>query len=91
MQVKIKKLHPKSTKFVSSNYFTQYKVNECIKYSKLIISKNIEILKSKILVDNKVPRKKIEPSRSSICILGTILGFMLGVLIVLVHSYFKKD
>ena len=38
-----------------------------------------------------VPRKKIEPSRTSICILGTLLGFMLGVLIVLVRGYFKED
>ena len=38
-----------------------------------------------------VARKKIEPSRTSICILGTLLGFMLGVLIVLVRSYFKED
>ena len=38
-----------------------------------------------------VPREKIEPTRSSICILGTIFGFMLGVLIVLVRSYFKED
>ena len=38
-----------------------------------------------------VPREKIEPIRSSICILGAILGFMLGVLIVLVRSYFKED
>tara|TARA_B100000575_G_C23136234_1_gene660150 strand:+ start:1019 stop:1924 length:906 start_codon:yes stop_codon:yes gene_type:complete len=38
-----------------------------------------------------VPRKKIEPSRSSISMLGSIFGFMLGVLIVLVRSYFKKD
>ena len=38
-----------------------------------------------------VARKKIEPSRSSICILGALFGFMLGVLIVLVHSYFKEN
>jgi len=38
-----------------------------------------------------VPREKIEPTRSSICILGTIFGFMLGVLIVLVRGYFKED
>ena len=38
-----------------------------------------------------VPKEKIEPTRSSICILGTIFGFMLGVLIVLVRSYFKED
>ena len=38
-----------------------------------------------------VARKKIEPSRTSICILGTLLGFMLGVLIVLVRGYFKED
>ena len=38
-----------------------------------------------------VARKKIEPTRSSICILGTIFGFMLGVLIVLVRGYFKED
>ena len=38
-----------------------------------------------------VARKKIEPSRTSICILGTLLGFMLGVIIVLVRGYFKED
>jgi len=38
-----------------------------------------------------VPKEKIEPTRSSICILGTIFGFMLGVLIVLVRGYFKED
>jgi LPS O-antigen subunit length determinant protein (WzzB/FepE family) len=38
-----------------------------------------------------VPRKKLEPSRTSICILGTVLGFMLGVLFVLVRSHFKED
>ena len=38
-----------------------------------------------------VARKKIEPSRSSICILGALFGFMLGVLIVLVRSYFKEN
>ena len=38
-----------------------------------------------------VARKKIGPSRTSICILGTLLGFMLGVLIVLVRGYFKED
>jgi len=38
-----------------------------------------------------VARKKIEPSRTSICILGTLLGFMFGVLIVLIRSYFKED
>ena len=37
-----------------------------------------------------VPRKKAEPSRFSICILGAILGFMLGILIVLIRSYFKE-
>ena len=38
-----------------------------------------------------VPKEKIEPTRSSICILGTIFGFLLGVLIVLVRGYFKED
>ena len=38
-----------------------------------------------------VARNKIEPSRTSICILGTLLGFMLGVLFVLVRGYFKED
>ena len=38
-----------------------------------------------------VAKEKIEPSRSSICILGALFGFMLGVLIVLVRSYFKED
>ena len=38
-----------------------------------------------------VARNKIEPSRTSICILGTLLGFMLGVLFVLVRDYFKED
>ena len=38
-----------------------------------------------------VARKKIEPTRSSICILGTIFGFMLGVLIALIRGYFKED
>ena len=38
-----------------------------------------------------VARKKIEPSRASICILGTLLGFMFGVLIVLVRGYFSED
>ena len=38
-----------------------------------------------------VARNKIEPSRSSICILGTLLGFMLGVLIVLVRGHLKED
>lgn len=38
-----------------------------------------------------VPREKIEPSRASISMLGTILGFLLGVLIVLVRNYFKED
>lgn len=38
-----------------------------------------------------VARNKTEPSRTSICILGTLLGFMLGVLIVLFRSYFKED
>ncbi len=38
-----------------------------------------------------VARKKTEPSRTSICILGTLLGFMLGVLFVLIRDYFKED
>ena len=38
-----------------------------------------------------VPRKKLEPSRTSICILGTIFGFLLGVLFALVRSHFKQD
>jgi len=38
-----------------------------------------------------VTRKKIKPIRSSISMLGTIFGFMLGVLIVLVRSYFKEN
>ena len=38
-----------------------------------------------------VAKEKIEPSRSSISILGALFGFMLGVLIVLVRSYFQKD
>jgi len=38
-----------------------------------------------------VAKEKIEPSRSSISILGALFGFMLGVLIVLVRSYFKED
>jgi LPS O-antigen subunit length determinant protein (WzzB/FepE family) len=38
-----------------------------------------------------VPRKKIEPSRVSISILGATLGFLLGVFIVLVRNYFKED
>ena len=39
----------------------------------------------------KVAKEKIEPSRSSISILGALFGFMLGVLIVLVRGYFKED
>lgn len=38
-----------------------------------------------------VAKEKIEPSRSSISILGALFGFMLGVLIVLVRGYFKED
>jgi len=38
-----------------------------------------------------VAKEKIEPSRSSISILGALFGFMLGVLIVLVRSYFQED
>tara|TARA_B100001250_G_scaffold412412_1_gene443543 strand:+ start:6094 stop:7002 length:909 start_codon:yes stop_codon:yes gene_type:complete len=38
-----------------------------------------------------VAREKIEPRRSSICILGAILGFMLGILTVLIRSYFKEN
>ena len=38
-----------------------------------------------------VAKEKIEPSRSSISILGALFGFMLGVLTVLVRGYFKED
>ena len=38
-----------------------------------------------------VARNNRDPSRTSICILGTILGFMLGVLFVLIRDYFKED
>ena len=31
--------------------------------------------------------EKIEPNRPSICILGTILGFMLGIFIVLIREF----
>ncbi len=39
-----------------------------------------------------VPEKKLKPKRALICVLGTMLGGMLGVLIVLVRHYaFKKE
>ncbi|MDA8862055.1 Wzz/FepE/Etk N-terminal domain-containing protein [Gammaproteobacteria bacterium] len=37
-----------------------------------------------------VPELKSEPKRSLICILGTILGFITSILIVLIVNYFKK-
>ena len=37
----------------------------------------------------KVMEKKVEPNRSSICILGTILGALLGILIVITREFFK--
>ena len=34
-----------------------------------------------------VPERKVEPSRALICILASILGGMIGVLIVLIRHY----
>tara|TARA_B100000427_G_scaffold140520_1_gene116891 strand:+ start:157 stop:1086 length:930 start_codon:yes stop_codon:yes gene_type:complete len=36
-----------------------------------------------------IPEIKSRPARSVICILGTLLGFMFGILITLVRNYFK--
>ena len=37
-------------------------------------------------LDQPAVKRKKQPSRTSICILGTILGFMLGVLFVLIRA-----
>ena len=37
-----------------------------------------------------VPEIKIKPRRSSICIIGAIIGFMLGIFFVLIKHYFIK-
>ena len=36
-----------------------------------------------------VMEQKVEPNRSSICILGTILGALIGILIVIAREFFK--
>jgi uncharacterized protein involved in exopolysaccharide biosynthesis len=38
-----------------------------------------------------VPEEKVKPSRALICLLGTMLGGILGVMFVLVRYFFKKD
>ena len=39
-----------------------------------------------------IPERKSKPKRSSVCILGTILGGMLSILIVLIRRYgFNKE
>ena len=38
-----------------------------------------------------VPEEKSKPSRALICVLGTILGGMLGVVIVLIRHYVRSD
>ena len=37
------------------------------------------------------PEQKSKPSRALICVLGTLLGGMLGVVIVLIRHYGRKD
>jgi SAM-dependent methyltransferase len=56
LETKSRILHPKSTKHVQKNTYYQKKVNSCIKYSKLIISKNIKLTENNIFVNNeKIP------------------------------------
>jgi hypothetical protein len=43
------------------------------------------------ILKQKMQQLTIEPSRVSITMLGIILGFLFGVFIVLVRSYFKED
>ena len=38
-----------------------------------------------------VAEEKIEPSRSSISILGAVLGALLGILIVIIRNYFSEE
>ncbi|NMS25169.1 GNVR domain-containing protein, partial [Vibrio parahaemolyticus] len=38
-----------------------------------------------------VPELKADPKRALICVLGTLLGGMLGVVIVLVRFIFRKE
>lgn len=38
-----------------------------------------------------VPEEKSKPSRALICVLGTLLGWMLGVVIVLIRRYARSD
>jgi uncharacterized protein involved in exopolysaccharide biosynthesis len=37
------------------------------------------------------PEEKVKPSRALICLLGTILGGILGVMFVLIRYFFKKE
>ena len=38
-----------------------------------------------------VPEEKSKPSRALICVLGTLFGGMLGIVIVLIHHYARSD
>jgi LPS O-antigen subunit length determinant protein (WzzB/FepE family) len=38
-----------------------------------------------------VPEEKAKPKRALICILGTMLGCMLAMIMVLVRHFFRKD
>jgi uncharacterized protein involved in exopolysaccharide biosynthesis len=38
-----------------------------------------------------VPEEKSKPSRALICVLGTLLGGMLGVVIVLIRHYARSE
>jgi len=38
-----------------------------------------------------VPERKSKPSRALICVLGTLLGGMLGVVLVLVRHYARTE
>ena len=38
-----------------------------------------------------IPEEKSKPSRALICVLGTLLGGMLGVVIVLIRHYVRSE
>ncbi|MDA8663307.1 hypothetical protein N9L73_07355 [Luminiphilus sp.] len=38
-----------------------------------------------------VPEEKSKPSRALICVLGTLLGGMLGMVIVLIRHYARSE
>ena len=38
-----------------------------------------------------IPEEKSKPRRAVICIIGTLLGAMLGILLVLIKHYFQPE